>query len=641
MCGIAGIVNLDGSKVDLRLLERMNKSIAHRGPDDEGFLAAKGSSVHTLSGDDTIREIKDPHIAKSKFEGSVGLAHRRLSIIDLSPKGHQPMTEKTGKLWIVFNGEIYNYIEIRGELEKKGYKFLSGSDTEVILNAYAEWGAKCLDRFNGMFAFAIYDSKKHQIFCARDRFGVKPFYYYFDGNRFVFASEIKAILCDDTIERRINEGAMYFYIAHGSVDIDEDTFFEGIKKLGHSCYLLIDLDKKTLKKHAWWDLTKTKMPADAVCEFRSLLHDSVRLRLRSDVPVGSCLSGGLDSSYIVCEMADMLGEKRKNVNTFSAVYGAGRHGDESGYIDEVIRKTDVVKHVTLPTADQLMHEMEELIWHQEEPFGSTSIFAQWKVMQLARKNRVKVLLDGQGADEQLAGYHSYFGAYFSTLFKKRQFGRLAKEFLAYVKLHRNIKNSLSFFGYYLASKKLRKQAVMMRVPFSREFLKKFPEKIPHATGNDFNEILKHNTMNLLQQLLRYEDKNSMAFSIETRVPYLDYRLAQLIYTLPEEWKIRRGVTKYVMREAGKGILPENIRLRRSKIGFETPEDEWFRGEMKGFLRKIVESREFSSRPYWDAKEVRKYLDGYLARKRGYDGRTLWRPICTEMWIRAFFEGGKR
>lgn len=629
MCGIAGLIDFKKKPVDRKILLEMTRALAHRGPDDKGIF----------------------------IDQNVGLAHRRLSIIDLSKAGHQPMFYDNKNLAIVYNGEIYNYLEIREELQKKGYKFKSQTDTEVILASYKEWGPDCLQHFNGMWALAIYDRKKKLIFCARDRLGVKPFYYFFDKNKFIFASEIKAILKHPEISAKQNDHIIWDYLVCGLVDHSEETFFKGIKELRPGHYLVLRKEKIEIRKY--WDLDPNKQTDQKndryyTEQFKELFLDSVRLRLRSDVPIGTCLSGGLDSSAIVSAVneflkqdgkIDQIGQWQK---TFSSVYDKKKYlgCDEREFINEVIRKTKVKSHLVFPDDKKLIQEIDKVIYHQDYPFGSTSIYAQWNVFRLARKNKVKVMLDGQGSDELLAGYHSFFGVYLAKLLKNFQFSRFFWEAISYSKNHQTSLTAI-FYGLFLDSakrgifgsslSKILKNKWQEYDLFQDSWRNKFqPFKLAVSTGDVFKKGL-HNSLKLgLPSLLRYEDRDSMAFSIESRVPFLDYRLVEFIYSLPDNQKIRNGQTKWVMRQALKGILPEKVRNRQDKIGFATPEEIWMKEALGEDMQRVFSSDKFESRGYFQkgktAEMFGKYLKGEI---KNY--QLFWRLYNLEKWFRIFID----
>ncbi len=631
MCGITGIINFNKKPVERKMLQKMTRVLSHRGPDDEGIFVEK----------------------------NVGLGHRRLSIIDLTKAGHQPMFYDGKNLAIVYNGEIYNYLEIRQELQKKGYKFKSQTDTEVILASYQEWGTDCLQKFNGMWALAIYDKKKNIIFCARDRLGVKPFYYFLDKNKFVFASEIKGILAHPEIKAKENERIVWDYLVCGFVDHREETFFKGIKELRGGYCLKMQIRNARYEMRKYWDVdaeTQTifKKDSEYAEKFKELFLDSVKLRLRSDVPIGTCLSGGLDSSAIVCAVNEFLLDAGK-INqggqwqkTFSSVYDKKKYPgcDEREFINEVIKKTKVKSHLIFPDDKKIIQEIDKVIYHQDYPFNSTSIYAQWNVFRLAAKNKVKVMLDGQGSDELLAGYHPYFGIYFAKLLKNFQLLKFASEILSYSKNHQRsivtVFNSLfldsakrGIFGPLFS--RLLKNRWQEYDLFMPEWRNKFqPFKVVGTTNDIFKKALYHSLKNGLASLLRYEDRDSMAFSIESRVPFLDYRLVEFIYSLSDDQKIRDGQTKWVMRQALKGILPEKIRIRQDKIGFATPEEIWMKAALGRDMQKVFASEEFENRGYFQkgktALMFNKYLQGEIK-----DYHLFWRLYNLEKWFRIFID----
>ena len=632
MCGITGIVNLEKEAIDQKSLRKMTKALEHRGPDDEGIFIAK----------------------------NVGLGHRRLSILDLSKAGHQPMFYDNQNLVIVFNGEVYNYLEIREELKAKGYQFKSNSDTEVILAAYQEWGINCLNKFNGMWAFAIYDRRKNQIFASRDRLGVKPFYYTISKKRFAFASEIKALLTLPDFKARANEKIVWEYLIGGLIDHSEETFFRGVKELRRGHYLLLNLKSQisNLKIKKYWDIAIDNIVSyqneqDYAERFRELMIDSVKLRLRSDVPIGSCLSGGLDSSLIVCIVNDFLKQEGKITQlgkwqqTFSACYDNKiyKNCDEREYISAVTLKTKAHPHYVFPSGKKLTKEIEKLTYHQDQPFGSTSIYAQYNVFRLAKDKKIKVMLDGQGSDEMLAGYRGHFNSYFYQLFKKFDFMKLGSELYYFRKYHPKefpvLLKFLSkgairgYMGRYIS------RAVRNILPenkvFTDEFRNRFPDtKMPNVSHDFFRNSLYNQIDYSLNSLLRYEDRNSMAFAIESRVPYLDYRLVEYIFSLPNNQKIRNGTTKWVMRQASKGLMPEKIRTRQDKIGFDTPEDVWLKKDLKDDMRRVFSSKSFKSRGFYNQEKTLEKFDQYLAGKiKNY--QLFWRIYNLEIWYKIFID----
>lgn len=658
MCGIVGILNLEGNGVPPELLGRMTKVLKHRGPDDEGYLLVDTSTgrYEPRSGDDTMGELSKTikHLlAPMELRPELAFGHRRLSIIDISAAGHQPMSNEDGTIWIVHNGEIYNYIELRGDLKSRGHVFRSNTDTEVVIHSYEEWGLECLNRFNGMWAFAIWDGREKKLFCSRDRFGVKPFYYYLDSERFIFASEIKALLEAGFVERKPNEQIIFDYLTCALVDHTESTFFKDIKQLRGGHYLELHPGGNRPEIRRYYDIplsrTSTKMTDEEYAKrFHDLFEDSVRLRLVSDVPVGSCLSGGLDSSSIVCVIDKLMSEQGVKFTggegmqrTFSARYYDKRH-DEGRFIGDVVRKTAVDARYTYPTGKQLQEDLSALVWHQEEPFGSTSIYAQWEVFKLVKQYSVKVALDGQGGDELLAGYHGYFPVLFFYLIRTLQWLKLAREGLLYLITHgtSTTLNLLIYSYHRLRQTKRSDFGPWLSNDFAAKFKGQplFPAddiKPPEVSLFDwflYSSIL----VTSLPSLLKYEDRNSMAHSIESRVPFLDFRLVEFACALPWEQKIRRGTTKLILRNAMKGVIPDSVATRQDKIGFSTPEDAWFRGDLREDILEVINSQSFRQRPFFDH---RKLLEEFKAHQQGQRNISaiIWRWVNLELWLRRFID----
>jgi asparagine synthase (glutamine-hydrolysing) len=652
MCGIAGILNLK-EKVNKDLFISMSKVMSYRGPDDEGYLfgdTKTGSFI--IAGDsDTPATVFNSNIHYSPDRSidirqdtscNLALCNRRLAILDLSPAGHQPMSNDDQTIWIVHNGEIYNYVEIREELKKKGYKFCSNSDTEVIIKAYEEWDVVCLSRFNGMWAFCIWDIKKRRLFCARDRFGIKPFYFYFDNEIFAFASEIKSLL-KLNIRRNPNDAAIYDFLQFGILDHKNDTFFNGIQKLQQSHYFLIDSQGNiTIKQY--WDLNVSNEIEDAcekskyADEFLDVFTDAVRLRLRSDVPIGSCLSGGLDSSSIVCQANNLLfSDNHKSIHewqkTFSSCFENKRF-DEREYIEEVVKLTNCDKNYVFPNPEQFLNELDNLLYHQEEPFGGTSIYAQWCVMKRAREKGVIVMLDGQGGDEQLAGYRKFYVFYILELLKNNRYYKSIYEFLNFFFSVEVIKTlgAMSGLRYFKLGNKL----LNIEDLFIESFKQKFhQDKISFAYQGNLGSRIKDDLFKFsVPVLLRYEDKNSMAHSVETRLPFLDHRLVELLASFPLSQKMQSGWTKYVLRNSMKGILPEKIRLRKSKLGFVTPEDIWFKEILSNELKKVLRNSTFI-KSYVKEEKLKTYLDKYFSNKALFQNDLIFRFFILELWGRKY------
>ncbi|KAB2903302.1 MAG: asparagine synthase (glutamine-hydrolyzing) [Anaerolineae bacterium] len=656
MCGIAGIVDFKYQRA-AQHIGKMADTLSHRGPDDEGFSLFQISTgeFRAACGKDTPSELAYmPAISALKdYPCDAALAHRRLSILDLSPAGHGPLTTTDEQIWITYNGEVYNYIELRVELEKFGHTFQSGTDTEVIVAAYRQWGTDCIPRFNGMFSFGLWDRQQNRLFCVRDRFGIKPFYYFFRDGYFAFASEIKALVTNPEIPCCAKPEKIYNYLVNGAIVSDEDTFFEGIHQLPGSHALTLNAEGE-LTIWRYYDFEyQTHFTGNNYQEqveaFRDLLTDSIRLRLRSDVAIGTSLSGGLDSSSVVMLANKLLQEEqgiRRDVigdqqRVFCAVY-AGEKFDEKQYMDTVIAQTGAQSNFTRPDAQKLWEHLERLIWHQDEPFSSTAIFAQYCVMELTRQNGVTVLLDGQGGDEVLGGYHFYYGYYLANALRAGRPDRFVKE----LRGARDVANAkwlptLAITGYNLAPAllqnmgwKLAGAKMQSNKPISPEFI------APDFRYNGVSQI-KHNAYPTLAQklyddvwstnlpaLLRYEDRNSMAFSIEARVPFLDYRLVEFAFSTSADAHIRNGWTKVLLRDAMKGILPEKIRLRRDKEGYTTPQSRWLQ-ELTPQINTLF-SQDVRSKNYLSAEAIRK-----LQSPDAYQISGLWRLVNLEVWLRAF------
>jgi len=667
MCGICGVIDFQGKSAG-KYIEAMNKAQRHRGPDDEGFLLGERLSGKYVSaiGDDTVPEIHLNHIESFQdqpYDLAFGL--RRLAILDLTVAGHGPMVSHKGKLCITYNGEIYNYIELRNELILKGHVFQTETDTEVILAAYQEWGIECLSRFNGMWAFGIWDIARKKIFFARDRFGVKPFNYFWDGNLFAFASEIKALLTHPAIKAIPNDVAVYDFLIHGSLNQGDATFFEGIKTLPASHYLMLDLETHQLTCQRWWDVPINRSLEDGLEkegeyleEFIDLLTDAVRLRLRSDVPVGSCLSGGIDSSTLVSVTnqlfdkehvlpSELIGKQQK---TFSARFKL-QQIDEGAFIESVVQKTGVDAHYVFPKGREgLWREIREVHKHQEQPVSSTSIYAQWCVMRLAKQKGVTVLLDGQGADELLGGYANYLGPYLAQILlqagplqmwrnvrKSSYASRVSIPFLLGMSLFHLLPEAVRTVSLRLANTRFRTNPTLSERMLSRSLLQQY-------TGRNLSNGKYRSFVNLSDQLydslyksslpalLHYEDRNSMAFSVEARLPYLDYRLVNFAFSLPANYRIREGWSKWILRKGTSGLVPDEIRWRRGKLGFATPENDWLLGNVDLITHTLA--GELFSNKYFNDTTIDQLRNHHALNKRNFPG--LWRIISLEYWMRSFF-----
>ncbi|DAB39837.1 MAG TPA: asparagine synthase (glutamine-hydrolyzing) [Sulfurovum sp. UBA12169] len=550
MCGISGIINKNKQPIKQNEIKKINDLIAHRGPDDEGFY----------------------------IEKSFAFGHRRLSIIDLSSDGHQPM-HYLDKYVITYNGEVYNYLEIKDELLKEGYIFHSHTDTEVILASYDKWGQGCVNRFNGMWAFAIYDKEKNIIFCSRDRFGVKPFYYAEVDGKFVFGSEIKQLL-EFYEERFVNKKNLMDYLVIGYENHTNETFFENIFKLQQSHNLIYDLINNRFEIKRYYDIEQRELNLDltsSVNEYRSNLMDSIKLRLRSDVKVGTCLSGGLDSSAIAAIASDIY--RSKATDKFIAIHAQSseKTSDESFFAQEVSSSSDLDLNIIEPSGEDFSNRIDDVIYTQEEPFGGPSIFMQYFVMKKAKEIGCTVLLDGQGGDETLVGYERYYPAYLMSL----GFTGFVKGFFNASKNSKlSLKQLLAYFVYFTSSKIRIKRLKTKNNFVKKEYLELTSFDVLEKNAKSYLNLfaLQHEEIFYTQMphLLRYEDRNSMRHSIETRLPFIDYRVVETALSINNQYKIRNGWTKYILRKTVENILPKNVVWRKNKMGFEAPAKSWLK-----------------------------------------------------------------
>jgi asparagine synthase (glutamine-hydrolysing) len=629
MCGICGVLSQkadDGSIAPLT--KAMSDSLAHRGPDGSGNFSSH-------------------HIA---------LGHRRLAIIDLVT-GDQPMLSSDKRYALVFNGEIYNYIELREELRSLGRKFRTTSDTEVLLQAFEQWGSSCISKLNGMWAFAIWDDREKRLFLSRDRFGIKPLYYAINDDKFLFASEPKALLASGSVERTVNRRIVYDYLAFTITGHTSETFLEGISQLlpGHSMSVDRSLQPKIER---FWQLPKSPKPSDKsdnslIGEFKELFSDAVRLRLRSDVPVGSCLSGGIDSTSIVCTAQNMLKDadgKIKRMETFSAIF-KGSNIDESRFIKETEGRIGTNSHYVAPRKEGIFADLEDFVRSQDEPIITASPIAQCNVMRLANENKVKVLLDGQGADETLGGYTRFISSRAADLFLEGETQK-ASQTLMNTRSNLMERSAVALLFMSMISKGRMAEAIERLFKFVMSFKATDPKSAMHedllseGRSRSFDRFqkkppylfssLSFSTDCRLQELLRYEDRNSMRYSIETRLPFLDYRLVSFEFsTLPDSLKINEFWTKKVLREAMAGVIPDMIRNRKDKIGFDVPESDWVGYFYRnGGLRLLSDKPRIVSFRIIDEAFLTRFVDTFPKCK---DWRFAWRLLNLEIWLRAVIE----
>lgn len=594
MCGIAGIISKNNSVSLKETVFAMSQAIKHRGPDGEGFAffsQTKSTPVYSNETPQINRESKtflfNPKMSLQDVDlnHDIAFAHRRLSIIDLSESGHQPMCDTKEDYWITFNGEVYNYIELREELKNKGHVFVTQTDTEVVLEAYKEWGFECLQKFNGMFAFALLDKKNNQIFCVRDRVGVKPFYYSNTNNAFAFASEYKAFIKSKLIPFEINEIQQFDFIVNGNLEKTEQTLFKGINELNPSHYIVYNLNTHSFIISKYFNLSQkisnTENESEIIESIEEKLVNAINLRLRSDVEVGSCLSGGLDSS-IIAGVAKSL-QPNKQMKLFTAVF-PNESFDETNYAKQVSDFVGGNWKTVSPTADEFFRDIEELNYYQDLPVWSTSTYSQHRVMKLASENDIKVVLDGQGADELFGGYaHHYMALWKENL----GFGTLKQINEA----KQTIPNAQKLFG-----KALLKDALGLSINYSEYFnsdKKQYGKSKNEKLANSLNQQLQNDYRGRLKSYLKCEDRCSMAFGIESRVPFADdVELVNYIFSIQGSQKIKRGISKYLLREASKNYIPNQIYARRDKIGFDTPVLKWFLPNKNHVINSIQSELDF-------------------------------------------------
>lgn len=628
MCGIAGYVDKTNKyRADRELIKKMTDKLIHRGPDAEGQWV----------------------------DEQVALGHRRLAIIDLDPKSNQPMVSYDGRYILTFNGEIYNYIELKRELSEKGAVFKTNSDTEVIIEAYREYGAECMNRFNGMWAFALYDTKEHKIIISRDRFGIKPIYTVDNDNVFAFASEIKAITAAFPNENIPNEICIYRYLS-GSVneDTDEKCFYRNIKIFPTAHYMIYDIRNHTKEYKRYWDVNEQAFynkwikGKDPVKTFKALFENAVQLRLRADVEVGACLSGGLDSSAIVGCASKKFGKK---IHTFSSIY-TDKECNEEPFIRKVNEMWDTIPHYIRPDdyEKNFTQYIADLTYHHDQPTASASLYSQYMVMKGVQGN-VKVVLDGQGADELFAGYIPYYSYHISDLIDKNTFFAKWKAIKLLVIVKKEwpdmigaintdaivrlvgLKNSFLFQN----KKKIRELKIKGSMQlFTREFTDKVYDTYKRddiQCSSRLNTRLCNDVLNKsIPALLHNEDGNSMAFSIESRVPFLDYRIVEFAIALDGKYKIRNQWTKWIVRKACKEYLPKEIVKRTNKMGFPAPFARWLReGSSKEEIAEII--YQFGNRNIVPEETIDHFYKAHMNGESDFSD-ILFRFYSMELWLRT-------
>jgi asparagine synthase (glutamine-hydrolysing) len=632
MCGLIGSFILQPSADFRSRLISALKALNYRGPDDRGI------------------EIED------SVGGTVALGHTRLSIIDLSPGGHQPMHSHDGRLTIIFNGEIYNYRELRQDLSNLGYTFRTESDTEVLLAAWSQWGVEGLHRLIGMFAFAILDRNKQTLTLVRDAFGIKPLYYQQEKGGIVFASELPALQIILGRRPRLNLQRAYDYLAWGSYDSQPDTLFEGIVHLMPGYLLEIDLSSADRSKPVrwWWPKIEERTDlnfAQAAEQLRELFLTSIRLHLRSDVPLGVTLSGGIDSSAVVCAMRHL--EPNMPIHTFSFV-ARGSTQDEERWVDLVANYVGAIKHKVVILPEEMLVDLDDMILAQGEPFGSTSIYAQYRVFRLAREYDITVTLEGQGADELLAGYDGYPQPRIKSLIERRQIrsliqflwywsqwpgrgfkqgafqmlGALIPEHLIPLLKSTPLYNRTALYDRTATTRCLDFDYLKIRGIQTRPTA--FHNSAVDAQGRRLPNTLRHAlTQYGLPSLLRHSDRNAMRWSIESRVPFLTTGIAEYLLSLPEHYLLsQQGETKSVLRSALRGIVPDHILDRKDKIGFATPEHNWLQCiDTTAWLS----SEKVEEIPFLNHSALRHYIHSQIKRTDLLNSQT-WRFLNFCRWV---------
>ncbi len=628
MCGICGILHFDPDQpVDLQTLVSMSETMLHRGPDDFG--------THTA--------------------GSIGMAHRRLSIIDLTSTGHQPMNSMDGRYWIVYNGEIYNYIELKRYLIAKGYSFQSRSDTEVLLNLFIEEGKECLQKLNGMFAFAIWDSIEKKLFIARDRLGIKPMYWHHSNGTFLFASEIKALFQYPDLKAEVNLDGLQDYLSF-QFCLGEKTMFKNIHSLSPGWWMEISQDGTT-QTGCYWELNFQVDTIHSEEYFRlalsELLDDSIKLRLRSDVPLGSHLSGGLDSSVVASLAASHLDQP---IHTFSGGFREGNLFDETKYARIVAEHNHTIHHEIFPGAQEFVDLLPSIIYHMDEPAAGPGIFPQLMVAKMAKEN-VSVVLGGQGGDELFAGYVRYLIAYLEECIRGGIEG--TQEDPSYIVNFQTILPNLPQLQGYQALMRhfwedglfgpqeeryfrLIDRGNSIRAFFNMDFIQKnsyssFEEYrqifTTNAPASYINKMTRFDIKTLLPALLHVEDRTSMMVSLESRVPLLDHRIVELSAAIPPRFKYSGGQSKHILRQAASSIIPKQILERQDKMGFPVPLNIWYREEpVRSFVRDTLLSSSAAQRGWFDRSAVQDTLDQELP-----FGRTIWGLLCLELWAKTFLD----
>jgi len=606
MCGITGYFS-DSMTISGNMFYEAHKLIKHRGPDDEGFsIINEKNEIKLYKGDDTIEFFQNLSHISTLSSSKCIIGHRRLSIIDLSEKGHQPFISDNGNYIIVYNGEIYNYKDIKGQLINKGYRFHSDTDTEVVLNSYIEWGESCFSKFNGMWALAIYDLKRNRLVLSRDRFGIKPLYYSYKEGVFCFGSEIKFIRAIIPSLNNVDELIVYDYLKKSHLNSSEKTFFKGIKELEPAHILILEKDRIDIKKY--WNFKPKLLITDvdeATEMFTNLFEDSIKLCLQADVEVGSLLSGGLDSNLIVGTMRKL----GYSPQAFSAVFEDEKFSEKK-YIQESVIKNHLKAHYIYPDPQKIKNDLSRIIYFMEQPLRSLAVYSSFCIYDEIQNTPVKVVLNGQGADELFGGYTYDYYVFFAELFSKGLFKKFKKEYTLFLE---------------------------KRNPQLNYFFKSMMKLLPKALlkPNFFSSYnLYEITKTPLREYLLYDDRNSMAHGIEVRVPFLDYRLVEFALCLASNLKIDNFVNKRIERLGAKDIVSDSIINREDKMGFVSPQEIWQRKELKAELDEAFLADRLSAIRSVPVPPLIKSYEQYIT-KKSMDWSKIWRIYCLYRWELIF------
>ncbi len=636
MCGIAGFV-FQKAGVQIPPVSAILEQLKHRGPDDQGFLVY--SRNHVRRGREWDETTEDPEVI---------LLHRRLSILDLSQAGAQPMGTGDARYFITYNGEIYNYVELRRELEDLGYEFESRSDTEVLLAAYAAWGTAALRKLVGMFAFAILDTARRTVFLARDFFGIKPLYYARTDGALVFASELKTLLEFGAVSRQVNADRLFSYLRRGLCDFGNETLLAEVLQLPPAHYVEIALDQGPESRPVcYWqpgDECRNDLSFEQAAEqLRALFLKSISLHLRSDVAVGSALSGGIDSSSVVMAMRYL--EPNVDLHTFSYI-ADDQELNEEKWVDVVARASGAQVHKVRPTAAELVEDFDQLSYMQDMPSASTSLYAQFCVFRAAQQNGIKVMLDGQGSDEILGGYPYFRGARLASLVRQKRWAEAAEFYSRVARWPGSsgfmlLQNASDHLLPALLQAPLRKMVGKDLVPswMNLTWFRKHGV-VPHRNRQGYEtplvlrEKLRRELMEHLPSLLRYEDRNSMAFSVESRVPFLIPELVDFVLSLPENYIIAPdGTSKAVFRRAMRGIVPDAILDRKDKIGFATPERSWLSAASR-WVQEQFDEEDAAGIPAFRLDVVSHDWQEIQKGRKAFSF-AMWRCLNVVAWTRRF------